>query len=549
MNQAVDLVQPGESRQRKEILSITDLNSSNIDFQTCTSDDRIKKILLEESGVFVSADGIVFTTGLNLDAFKKIRVLAGKIYPKWDYRVTKEEIISHLKIVSGLIKNNVEKAKPLEDEKASDAQAHFKATVSYAASTGVSDIHLMIRPEGKKSAVMFRRFGRLAQEDKYNHLSRDMLTAMIRAAINFDANTKGGDANKAFSFEVPIDAQVPVTIESNGVTQTIRTRINSIPAGNNSCKVAIRLLAVNSHEKVKTLHQNGFSAAHTELISQAVEYPFGAIFFTGPTGSGKSTAIAAALDLVSSERSVVTLEQPIENVIDKQNIVQCPVDPDNPETSWENLLRSTLRNDPDVIMIGEIRDPAVAKTATRAATTGHLVLTTLHVNTALEVPAALEHYGLGLPVIAERTFIRAIVAQRLLPRLCDHCKIPFASINSDLPNIKRLKIFFENQIGSVYTRNHIGCEECVHGISGRVLIAEVIKMDYSGRQFILERKSDEWRMYLKSKGWQDMKDHAETKIRSGLVCPIATESEVLTPYGVDSVQDDFDYAEFEKELS
>lgn len=531
--------------QNRVINSISDLKGEP-SYDEHIQDDNIKKILLIEKGIYVSRSGVVFTVDGKSEAFRKVSSMVKSSIPKWDYRIASEEVITHLKVVSGLIKQDVAESQEAEgdQEENSTAQQHLYSMISHALSEGASDVHLMIRPEGKPCAVLFRKYGRLQLQKKYNSLNKKLLTAMMKAAINYDAATKGGDSKKSFSFNAPNDAQVPIPIKNS---ESIRTRIGSMPSGNQSCKISLRLLSVNSSGSIGSLTDLGFTTEQAELIRQGTEYPFGAIFFTGPTGSGKSTAIASGLNLVSHDRSVITLEQPVENVIDRDNIVQCPIDELSPDINWTRMLRAALRNDPDVIMIGEVRDPEVAQTATRAASTGHLVLTTLHVNTALEVPSALEYYGLQPYQLAERTFIRLIVAQRLLPKLCTNCrkKLEHAAVS---PTITRLKEYFKEKLSNIYIRNYEGCGSCIAGIKGRTLIAEVVKVDSRGRQFILERKSEDWRRYLKSKGWFDMKDHAEQRVLAGDLCPQEAEHDLLTPFGVDSIDDTFDYADFRKRL-
>ena len=245
----------------------------------------------------------------------------------------------------------------------------------------------------------------------------------------------------------------------------------------------------------------------------SAKMPYGAIVISGPTGSGKSTTLRAAMSLVPTTRRVYSFEDPIEG--DMMHVIQCPIDPKSPETDWVPMTKASLRMDPDVMMYGELREKEVAAIFTRAATTGHLVYTTIHTNSAIDIIPALHDMGIPYQRLADPTFLRILGAQRLIPGLCKHCRIPINEGLSGSFSGDRLREYFKDQPDTVYIANKEGCDHCDYtGSTSDRLIAEVINVDGRDKEYILNGDTNGWLKHLKEKGWRDMKSHAELLVLS-----------------------------------
>jgi general secretion pathway protein E len=263
----------------------------------------------------------------------------------------------------------------------------------------------------------------------------------------------------------------------------------------------------------------GFSAADDAKIRRLLTLPHGMIVITGPTGSGKTTTLATALSILNEpSRKILTIEDPVEYEIPGVN--QSQIKPAIGLT-FAAALRSFVRQDPDVIMVGEVRDSETAHVAVHAALTGHLVLTTLHTETAAAaVPRLLD---LGVEGYLLRSTLRAIVAQRLVRQLCEHCKSPKTLTKADLAEDPRLE-----ELGfsaGERLREPCGCERCGGtGYRGRLGVFEVLELTNEIRQLIGEKtdglKIDEAAIRV---GMTTMLDDGLAKCRAGLTSP----SEIL----------------------
>ncbi|WP_051680278.1 GspE/PulE family protein [Vibrio rhizosphaerae] len=244
------------------------------------------------------------------------------------------------------------------------------------------------------------------------------------------------------------------------LTIDVDLRISTLPTQWGE-KIVIRLL--NSHQMELHPDQLGFSAAQHEMFLQAIQHPQGMILITGPTGSGKTVTLYSALTWLNDEsRNISTVEDPIEIALSGVNQIQVN---EKIGLSFSHILRALLRQDPDILMIGEIRDPETAQMAFRAAQTGHLVFSTLHTNSAYEALTRLIYMGLETYHILPT--IRLVVAQRLLRKLCPHCKVA-VQLAPEL--CQRWPILNE---GSIYQPSPQGCHACIAGYQGRFSIYDM----------------------------------------------------------------------------
>ncbi|WP_198298099.1 GspE/PulE family protein [Vibrio gazogenes] len=244
------------------------------------------------------------------------------------------------------------------------------------------------------------------------------------------------------------------------LTIDVDLRISTLPTQWGE-KIVIRLL--NSHQMALHPDQLGFSAVQHEIFLQAIQHPQGMILITGPTGSGKTVTLYSALTWLNDEsRNISTVEDPIEIALSGVNQIQVN---DKIGMSFSHILRALLRQDPDTLMIGEIRDPETAEIAFRAAQTGHLVFSTLHTNSAHEALTRLLYMGLETYHILPT--IRLVVAQRLLRKLCPHCKVAVQLA----PELYQRWPILNN--GQIYQPSAQGCHACIAGYQGRFSIYDM----------------------------------------------------------------------------
>lgn len=282
-------------------------------------------------------------------------------------------------------------------------------------------------------------------------------------------------------------------------------------------KVAIRIL--DSSRVLHGLKEVGFNAKQEKIAERLIRHPFGIIIVTGPTGSGKTSTLYAAMNELNREnRHLVTIEDPVEYQLD--GVTQIQVDP-HVGLSFSEGLRATLRQDPDIIMVGEIRDPDTAKIAVRAALTGHLVFSTLHTNSAIGAFQALEHLGISPFMIGSS--IVGVIAQRLVRRLCENCK-----------KAKPMTKALAQQLGVNYSsklrfQRPVGCEQCLNtGYSGRVGVFEILEMTETLRSAVL---AEETPMRLaeiaREEGLITMRDMGLEKVKAGITSPEELVEKVL----------------------
>ncbi len=234
----------------------------------------------------------------------------------------------------------------------------------------------------------------------------------------------------------------------------------------NGEKLSVRVLSRDA--SLFTLESIGLSAKQSDIIKQAIARPSGMILMCGPTGSGKTTTLYAMLNEIDLyTRNVITVEDPVEYVL--KNASQIEVNP-KADITFAKALRSILRQDPDVICVGEIRDEETASTALRASQTGHLVLATIHCND--NASAMVRLLDLEVTPIMMSSGLSLIIAQRLLRKLCDNCKLPARLNEKQIEEFRRKKINYKNICRPV------GCEQCENtGFLGRVAVCDILTVD------------------------------------------------------------------------
>ena len=342
-----------------------------------------------------------------------------------------------------------------------------------------SDIH--IEPFGKEYRVRFRVDGVL-------HSSLSIPKEVGRAVVSrikILSNLKIDEKRK------PQDGRFKLSDEGG---HFVDFRVSSLPVVEGE-KIVMRLL--DTENKIIDLEGMGLIGKGKDILVRNIMEPYGIILMTGPTGSGKSTTLYACLDILNKEeRNIITLEDPVEYSISGINQSQI-----NPEIGYTfaSGLRSILRQDPNVIMVGEIRDSETAELTIHAALTGHLVLSTLHTNSSIGAIPRLVDMGIEPFLLASS--LRVVAAQRLVRRICKNCKQEVKLPQRILENIKNqietlpqeeLNKYGVNLADGIHVFEGKGCEECGNtGYKGRIAIFEALEIDKDIKEIISEKNGAE----------------------------------------------------------
>ncbi len=356
-----------------------------------------------------------------------------------------------------------------------------------------SDIHII--PSSKKLRVLYRIDGRL--QDSGQNLSREMHQAIvnrIKIISDLDISEK----------RMPQDSSFHITIEG----REIDFRVATTPTTHGE-KVVIRVL--DKGAIMLGLDHLGFSQDNLTILRRHVVRPHGIILISGPTGCGKTTTLYSALQSINSdEKNITTVEDPVEYDIDGITQIQAHADIG---LTFSSVLRSILRQDPDVILIGEIRDTETAEIAIRASLTGHLVFATVHTNDAASAVTRLVDMGIEPFLIASS--LRCTVSQRLVRMVCQNCVKEYAA---DKEAIQRLKLSAAAAKG-LKLASGVGCNYCFGtGYKGRTVLSEVLTVNDAVRSMITQRATSvEIERAARQTGMKNMYEDGLEKVLAGQV--------------------------------
>jgi len=349
----------------------------------------------------------------------------------------------------------------------------LNALLTQAARDGASDIH--IEPYERHSAVRFRVDGSLREVVRPNRALHAALISRLKIMAELDIAEK----------RLPQDGRISLRIG----TRSVDVRVSTLPGAHGE-RAVLRLLDKSAGQL--SLEAVGMGAQVLGVFERLIAQPHGILLVTGPTGSGKTTTLYAALQrLDASSLNIMTVEDPIEYEL--PGVGQTQVNP-RIELDFARALRAILRQDPDVIMIGEIRDAETAQIAIQASLTGHLVLATLHTNDAVSAVTRLTDMGIE-PFLLSGSLL-GVLAQRLVRRLCVHCRQPDAAGGW----------------------RPVGCEHCGHtGYRGRTGIHELMAVDDDLRALIHERAPEAaLRRAAEANGLRSLRDDGQRLVDEGV---------------------------------
>jgi len=443
-------------------------------------------------------DEIKFHTGINTDAVLVEESALSKALNKWVE--SQDSLADGLGDLDTSDLDNVELSagEGSDGEDTSDAidetpiVRFINKVLIDAIKQGASDIHF--EPYEKTYRVRFRTDGILQVVVKPPRNLAPRLAARLKVMSQMDISER----------RVPQDGRIQMKLSRN---RAIDFRVNTLPTLYGE-KIVLRILDPSSAQL--GIDALGYEQEQKEMYLKVLNQPQGMILVTGPTGSGKTVSLYTGLNILNTqERNISTAEDPVE--INLEGVNQVHVNP-KVGLNFAEALRSFLRQDPDIIMVGEIRDLETAEIAIKAAQTGHLVLSTLHTNSASETITRL--LNMGVPAFNVASSVNLIIAQRLARRLCKTCAVPAM----DIPHATLLaEGFTEEMLATANLKRAVGCSECNGGYKGRVGIYEVVKITPSIARLIMEEgNSLQISEMARAEGFPDLRMSALKKVADGL---------------------------------
>ncbi|MEG0076407.1 GspE/PulE family protein [Anaerorhabdus sp.] len=437
---------------------------------------------------FYSIEDIRVATGMHVECIisskKEIEVAQDKIFT----RLKTSDALNVLHQENTGVQADDGNAEMLERIDAAPVVKLLNNIVSDAIQSNASDIH--IEPEETKVLVRFRIDGDLRVNMELQTNLHPLLVTRLKIMSGMNIAEKRVPQDGRFKFQ-------------HGISE-IDMRVSSLPTIYGE-KIVMRLLGTNQDVSYN-FEDMGFSDKSIGTIKDLLKYQNGIILATGPTGSGKTTTLYTMLkEIINPKLNIVTVEDPVEKRIEGVNQVQVN---NKAGLTFASGLRSILRQDPDIIMIGEIRDAETAEIAVRASITGHLVISTLHTNDSFSSIARLVDMGVEPYLLADS--IRGVIAQRLVKRVCPHCR-------KEHPADDRVKkLLNDPTIEKVYKGE--GCQLCGGtGYRGRIAVNEIFKVTPDIKRLIVEKGNDvkAIRDYARNTNIITMREELATLVREG----------------------------------
>jgi type IV pilus assembly protein PilB len=356
---------------------------------------------------------------------------------------------------------------------------------------GASDLHF--EPYEKTYRIRFRIDGILAEVAKPPVSLASRIAARLKVMSKLDIAER----------RVPQDGRIKLALSK---TKSIDFRVSTLPTMWGE-KVVMRIL--DSSSAMLGIEMLGYDLAQKKIYMDALAQPQGMILVTGPTGSGKTVSLYTGLNILNTqERNISTAEDPVEINLEGINQVQIN---NRAGLTFPSALRSFLRQDPDIVMVGEIRDIETAEIAIKAAQTGHLVLSTLHTNSAAETLTRLSN--MGVPAYNVASSVSIIIAQRLARRLCSNCKEEEVLTPTQL----KQQGFLPEHIADIQLFKPVGCDRCIKGYKGRVGVYEVVKISKKTARIIMDGGSAlDIAQQFQTEGYNNLRQSSLVKVSKGL---------------------------------
>lgn len=364
---------------------------------------------------------------------------------------------------------------------------------------GVSDIHIV--PCGSTSTdIRFRIDGKLDLWHQQNNVKPEAISAVVKDKTR-DVDRFERDASQDGFIQRAVDGH------------NIRYRVSIMPMVGEQFdrkfeSIVIRIL--DDREVITDLNVLGLQEKAKDDFVKAIEKPSGIVIVTGPTGSGKSTTLVAALYyVIDPSVNVLTVEEPVEYLIEGARQLKI-----GDHMTFDNAMRGILRHDPDIVLVGEIRDLKTAEIAIKLANTGHLTFSTLHTNDA---PSAISRlYKMGVETFLIANAVNLIMAQRLVRTLCEECKEEY----DPHPQAAKSIGFTEEEVQNNTFYRAVGCDECTNGYSGRTAIMEALYFDKEIRKMILESGNEIDEVAIKqhamNQGMLSLRGSGRERIKNGM---------------------------------
>lgn len=372
----------------------------------------------------------------------------------------------------------------------SPAVKYVNSLLEQAVRERVSDIHF--EPFREEVSIRFRIDGVMIKKHQISSVLYGSISTRVKVMARMDIAEKRTPQDGSLQFKTQ--------------DRIYDFRVSTLPTVHGE-KIVLRILyknqVMNSLQSLKAVIEEDMN------LTSMLKHSHGIILITGPTGSGKSTTLYTLLNRLNhEEKNIVTIEDPIEYELPGINQVSVNL---KSGVSFESGLRSILRQDPDIIMVGEIRDEVTAEISVRAAVTGHLVLSTLHTNDAASSVNRL--MDMGVPKYLLSDSLIGVMAQRLVRLLCCSCKKSYSPGEKELKEFSRLKL---KAVEEIYCK--VGCETCGYtGYSGRTLAYETLCMDQNLRRLVLcQSDADSLRQYCINSGMKTLQQYALKLVRDGL---------------------------------
>jgi type II secretory ATPase GspE/PulE/Tfp pilus assembly ATPase PilB-like protein len=354
-----------------------------------------------------------------------------------------------------------------------------------------SDIH--IDPDKNDLSIRFRIDGKLVEHRTLEMSTFSSLMSRLKVISGMDIAEKRSPQDGYIKYESTLSET------------TVEMRAATLPTKYGE-KMTLRLMSMNAHSV--TLEKLGFKSDELSLLERVLDKPHGMILITGPTGSGKSTTLYSGLIKLKKEKpcNIITIEDPVE--FDLTGVNQIEID--HQKLTFPSVLKSVLRHDPDVVMVGEMRDRETAEIAIKASMTGHLVLSTLHTNSA---PGAITRLiDMGVEPFLVAATVELVVAQRLVRKLCEHCRVEREITAKEAFQLRNSKLEGQSCFDSK------GCIYCGgHGYSGRIGLFELLPVNDILARHITDGVTEvDIRSYMKGQGYNTLLEDGSNKITEGI---------------------------------